>query len=177
MSSSEPEFDPKTAMVVVRPSALGGTEYYFGAARNLGPAVGMTFFFLLFAWITGALIYFDVAWIFEIGFGFFSALMLIFVVDLWFTSTRVVIEDGKVRVIRSTFGIPRTTTIPCSDVTDVKLKIGMQQQQTMTQDAKAYYDLRIVRKNGKEVTAGSSVRDKREAEWLAEQMLLQIASS
>ena len=162
MSSSEPEFDPKTAMVVVRPSALGGTEYYFGAARNLGPAVGMTFFFLLFAWITGALIYFDVAWIFEIGFGFFSALMLIFVVDLWFTSTRVVIEDGKVRVIRSTF---------------VKLKIGMQQQQTMTQDAKAYYDLRIVRKNGKEVTAGSSVRDKREAEWLAEQMLLQIASS
>ena len=56
VSSSEPEFDPKTAMVVVRPSALGGTEYYFGAAWNLGPAVGMTFFFLLFAGITGALI-------------------------------------------------------------------------------------------------------------------------
>ena len=176
-SSSEPAFDPKTATVIVRPSAMGGIEYYFGAARNLGPAVGMTVFFLLFAGATGALIYFDVGWIFEIVFGFFTVLMVIFVVDLWFTSTRVVIEGGTVRVIRSTFGMPRTTSVPCSDVKDVRLHIGMQQQQTMTQDAKAYYDLRIVRKNGKEVTAGSSVRDKREAEWLAEQMLLQIASS
>jgi hypothetical protein len=137
----------------------------------------MLFFFLLFAGVTAALIYFDVGLIFEIGFGFFAVLMLVFVIDVSFTSTRVVIEGGKVRVIRTTFGIPRTTEIPNSDIKDVKLHIGMQQKQTMTQDAKAYYDLRIVRKNGKQVTAGSSVPDKREAEWLAEQMLLQIASS
>lgn len=176
-SSDEPEFDPKTATVIVRPSALGGTEYYFSAGRNVGPVLAMLFFFLLFAGVTAALIHFDVGLIFEIGFGFFALLMLVFVIDVCFTSTRVVIEGGKVRVIRATFGIPRTKEIPNSDIKDVKLHIGMQQQQTMTQDAKAYYDLRIVRKNGKHVTAGSSLPDKREVEWLAEQMLLQIASS
>jgi len=30
-----------------------------------------------------------------------------------------------------------------------------------------YYDVAVVRKNGKKIKVGHSVRDKREAEWLA----------
>jgi hypothetical protein len=38
---------------------------------------------------------------------------------------------------------------------------------TMQGGGTAYYDVTIVRKNGKKVSAGSGIRDKREAEWLA----------
>jgi hypothetical protein len=46
-------------------------------------------------------------------------------------------------------------------VADVVSAIGMQAGRTL------YYDVEIRRKDGKKVTAGRSVRDKREAEWLA----------
>jgi hypothetical protein len=169
------EFDPKTATIEIRPSALGGTEYYFAAARNKGAAAALTIFFLLFSGITAALFYFGVPLLFPIVFAFFCVLMLVFVVDVLFTSMRVVIEDGKVRVVRSTFGLRSAKEIPYSDVSDIKLKIGMQQQQTMTQTAKAYYDIEIHRQSGRKVAVGRSIPSKREAEWLAEQMLLQIA--
>ncbi len=169
------EFDPKQATIEIRASALGGTEYYFAAARNKGAAAALTIFFLVFSGITAALFYFGVPLLFPIVFACFCVLMLVFVVDVLFTSMRVVIEDGKVRVVRSMFGLRSTKQIPCSDVSDIKLKIGMQQQQTMTQTAKAYYDIEIHRQSGRKVAVGRSIPSKREAEWLAEQMLLQIA--
>jgi hypothetical protein len=172
---SVPQFDPKQATIDVRPSPLGGAEYYFAAARNKGAAAAITFFFLLFAAITAGLYYFGAPLLFPIVFGLFCLLMLLFVMDVLFASTRVIIEDGKVRVVRSTLGYRSVKEVPYSDVKDVKVKIGMQQQATMTQSARAYYDIQIHRQSGRKITAGSSVPDKREAEWLAEQMLLQIA--
>ena len=174
-SASVETFDPKQTTIEIRPSALGGTEYYFAAARNKGAAAAITLFFLLFTGITAALFYFGVFLLFPIVFGFFCLLMFVFVIDMWFTSMRVVIEDGKVRVVSSTLGYRRTTEVPYADVKDIKLKIGMRQQRTMTQDAKAYYDIEIERQFGRNITAGRHLRDKREAEWIAEQMLLQIA--
>ena len=38
---------------------------------------------------------------------------------------------------------------------------------TMQAGATPYYDVIIVRKDGKNVSVGSGVRDKHEAEWLA----------
>lgn len=173
---SVPEFDPKQATIEIRPSGLGGSEYYFAAARNRGAAAATTFFFLLLAAITAGLFYFGVPLLFPIVFGVVCLLMLLFVVDVLFASTRVVIENGKVRVIRSTLGYRSVKEIVYSDVKDINVKIGMQQQKTMTQDSHAYYDIEIQRQSGRNVMAGRSVPNKREAEWLAEQMLLQIAA-
>ena len=50
----------------------------------------------------------------------------------------------------------------------------MQQSQTATQSAKAYYDIEIHRKFGKKVKAGRNIRNKREAEWIVEQMRRRI---
>ncbi|KPK80965.1 MAG: hypothetical protein AMS25_08235 [Gemmatimonas sp. SM23_52] len=50
------------------------------------------------------------------------------------------------------------------EIDDIVLKIGIQSGNT------AYYDIRFVRRDGVQLHAGSSVRDKREAEWLVEQM-------
>ena len=51
--------------------------------------------------------------------------------------------------------------LTAAEVADGVAAIGMQAGKTV------YYDVVIRRKDGKKTTAGSSVRDKREAEWLA----------
>ena len=48
-SEVKKEFDPKTATIAVRPSPGGGTEYFFPAARNVGAALSVTTFLLIFA--------------------------------------------------------------------------------------------------------------------------------
>ncbi len=48
-SEVKKEFDPKTATIAVRLSAGGGTEYFFPAARNVGAALSVTTFLLIFA--------------------------------------------------------------------------------------------------------------------------------
>ncbi len=174
-SERQQEFDPRTATITVRPSAGGGTEYYFPAARNIGAAVSVTIFLLIFAGAIWLQLHLDIFLIFPILTGVFALLLLFFVVSLWCTSSRVVIESGGVRIHRSTLGFRTTTVIPCEEVSDVNLHVGMQQNQTVTQSGQAYYDIEFHRQPGRKVTAGRGVRNKREAEWLAEQMLLQIA--
>ena len=107
---------------------------------------------------------------FGAGFACPSVLLFLAAVDLWFSTTRVVIGAGKVKIRRSTLGVASTKEIPFSEIEEVKLSIGMQQSKTATQSAKAYYDIEIHRKFGKKVKAGRNIRNKREAEWIVEQM-------
>lgn len=62
----------------------------------------------------------------------------------------------------------REQRIQASEVADLSTRIGMQAGST------PYYDVVVLRKDGRSVTAGRSVRDKREAEWLA--LILRDAS-
>lgn len=48
-----------------------------------------------------------------------------------------------------------------SDVADVTVSLGIRA------GTKVYYDIAVIHKGGTKLTAGRSVRDKREAEWLA----------
>jgi hypothetical protein len=52
-------------------------------------------------------------------------------------------------------------SLAASEIADVTIRIGMQAGST------PYYDVVVLRKGRKKVVAGRSVRDKREAEWLA----------
>ena len=167
-------FDSTRSSIVVRPSTLGGTEYYFGAARNVAAAVSMTVFFFIWMGAVWLQLYLGAPLFFPIICGLLGAILLLFVIDLWFSSTRVVIESGMVKIKRTALGIGGTKRIPCSEISDVQIKIGMQQGQTATQSAKAYYDIKIHRKNGKKVSAGRNLRDKSEAEWLAAEMKAKI---
>ncbi len=167
-------FDPTRSSIEVRPSTLGGTEYCFGAARNVGAAISLTVFFFIWMGAIWLQLYLGAPLFFPIVCGLLGAVLLLFVIDLWFSSTTVVIESGMVKIKRTTLGIGGTKQIPCSDISDVQIKIGMQQGQTATQSAKAYYDIKIHRKNGKKVSAGRNLRDKREAEWLAAEMKAKI---
>jgi hypothetical protein len=54
--------------------------------------------------------------------------------------------------------------VPAHNIDDVTLKIGMQAGN------RPYYDIQIVKRDGKKFFAGRSIKDKQEAEWLMEQI-------
>ena len=163
-------FDPSEATVRVGPSALGGTEFYYGAARNVGSATALTVFLLIWVGVVWLQLYMEFPLLFPLVFGAFGVLLFFAAIELWFSTTRVVIESDRVKIRRSTLGLASTKEIPFLEIEEVKLDIGMQQSQTATQSAKAYYDIEIHRKFGRKVKAGRNIRNKREAEWIVEQM-------
>lgn len=183
--SAQQEYDPAGSRVVIRDSPLGGREFFFPAARNKAAAVSVTIFFLIFGGATAAMVLwgFDDDWpslfnlfflMFPVVFGLVSLLLLLFVLDAWTGTTRVVIEDGRLRVRTAILGLGGWKEIACSQIRDIQLGIGMQQKQTMTQSAKAYYDIEVHPEAGKKFKAGRGIRDKREAEWLVEQMSVAV---
>jgi hypothetical protein len=84
------------------------------------------------------------------------------VLDLWLEVSRVVAGPEGVSWATGYIVPGREQTIRAADIADVTAVIGMQA------GTRVYYDIVVVRKAGKNAKVGRSVRDKREAEWLAE---------
>lgn len=158
---------PADTRIVVRPSESGGTEFDFSAARNPGPALGTTVFFLLWTGIVGFLLRVKAPIFFPIVFGLFDLLLLVMVVNLWLYTSKVVIGSGRVGVHGGILGLGTTREISFSDIAEFKIPIGMQ---TGGRTGTPYYDIRLALHNGREVTLASSIRSKLEAQWLIAQM-------
>ena len=138
-----------------------GTEILFPAARNPGPAVGMTVFMVIWWASLGLQLYLNAPLIFPIITGVFGILIAIFALDLWLKVSRVTVASGTLTVATGYLDPGRERKLTADEVADVVAAIGMQAGKTI------YYDVMIRRKDGKKMAAGRSVRDKREAEWLA----------
>jgi hypothetical protein len=94
-------------------------------------------------------------------FGLFGVLVLWGVLELWLRVTRVTADGGTV-VLASGYLLPaRERRLPAAAIVDVRARIGMQA------GGRPYYDLVLMGADGKAMTAGHGIRDKREAEWLA----------
>jgi hypothetical protein len=152
---------PPDSRIVVRKHRRR-TEIYFAPARNPGVAAGLTFFFIIWTGITIALPRFGAPIIFPIVFGLFAVLLFFAVFQAWLGSTRVILTPDEAHV---SYGpLPRTRRVQVDDIDDVTLRIGMQAGN------RPYYDIQIVKRDGKKLYSGRSIKDKQEAEWLAEQM-------
>ena len=138
-----------------------GTEIVFPAARNRGAAVGLTVFLLLWLCATAATVLLGAPILFPIVFGLFAVLLLWAVVDQWLSVSRVTTGDGAVSVASGLLTAGRERRLVTSDVAEVTTRIGMQAGGT------PYYDVILVRRDGRKVVAGRNIRDKREAEWVA----------
>lgn len=148
-------------------TAAQGTAITFAPRRNPAFAVGISAFAAVW---TGALWlqwFLGVPWIFPIVTGLFDLLLVWIVTSLWFGTTTVNASAGEVRVRRSTLGLGGTRTVAAADVAALELHIGMQ---TQGRFGTPYYDVRARLKNGRKVTLGSGVRNKRHAEWLADRI-------
>jgi hypothetical protein len=151
---------PATSRISVTRSQRG-TEIYFAAGRNPGATAGVGVITILWTGVLAALVHFNAPLVFALGFGFFELLLVFITLHLCFGVSRVTAERGMITIAHGYLHPGREQRIPASEVADVSTRIGMQAGST------PYYDIVVVRKGGKSVVAGRSVRDKREAEWLA----------
>jgi hypothetical protein len=144
----------------VRRTSTGGTEFDFAAARNLKPATGVTAIVLLWSAALAALVFLRAPMIFVIIWGLFDLVIVLVVLRSWFVSSRLTIDGDEVRKESSLLGIGRSRRIPLADIGSVEMPITMQANDT------PYYAIRLIVRDGRKITAGSGIRDKREAEWI-----------
>ena len=78
-------------------------------------------------------------------------------------------QPGGLVVTGRILGLSHSRSIPRRDVRDITLSIGMQVAAT------PYYDLVITRASGPACRVTTSLRDKREAEWLAAEIKRALA--
>lgn len=151
---------PANSRIVVT-SNRRGTEVLFPAARNPGAATSLTFFLLLWLGCIALQMYFHAPLVFPIVTGLIGLLILIGVLDLWLQVSRVTVDAGTLTWATGYLFPGQERTLHASEIADVIAAIGMQAGTTV------YYDVAVVKKNGKKIKVGWSVRDKREADWLA----------
>jgi hypothetical protein len=102
--------------------------------------------------------------IFPIVFGLFDLLYLLVVLSMWFSSSRVVIGADALHRHKTFLFFQNQKKLIREEIKDIKLHLGM------TSGTQAFYDLRVVTVFGREKTIASSIANKREAEWLAQEM-------
>ena len=155
-----PFVQPATSRIAVTRNRRG-TEILFPAARNVGASAGLTVFLLLWLGVVWALVHFDAPVIFLVVFGAIALLLLWGTIAAWLGVSRITVGDGSVTVASGLLTAGRERQLRAAEISGVTTKIGMQAGNT------PYYELVLVRTDGKRMTVGGGIRDKREAEWLA----------
>jgi hypothetical protein len=158
--AQEPYRQPAGSRIVVTTNRRG-TEIVYPALRNPGVAAGFIAFTLGWSGVVLALLKFGAPLLFPIVFGLFWILLVVVTLQQCLGVIRVVAQPGSLQVAEGYLSAGRERTIPAQEIADITLKIGMQA------GSRPYYDVMVIRTNGKQVAAGRGVRDKREAEWLA----------
>ncbi len=151
---------PPESRIVVTTNRRG-TEVLFPAARNPAAAAGLTGFTMVWLAAIALQLYLEAPVIFPVVFGVFAILLVISMLDQWIGVSRVTVDQGMLTLATGYLQPARERMVSASEIADVKAVIGMKAGST------PYYDITVIRKNGKKIRAGRAVRDKREAEWLA----------
>ncbi|MGE5231129.1 MAG: hypothetical protein ACM3NS_05265 [Deltaproteobacteria bacterium] len=138
-----------------------GTLIVFPAGRNPGAALTVT----VFAGLWGGIVW--LLWSLKAGpffvgtFGLVELVVFYAVLRMWLWVVEVTAGRDGVGIAGGFVGVGDPRTVPAADIAGVEVAIRMQAGTTL------YYGLTVVRKDGRRIGAGSGIRDKREAEWLA----------
>jgi len=157
---------PAGSKTIVQPSPAGGVMFKFPALRNPGAAFTTTAFFLVWSGVVWFL-WTHAPLLFTFFFGFFDVILLMIVLSLWMGSSVVTIEGGLVSVHGGLFSMGPRHVVPCSEITEIRIPIGMQ---TGNASGTPYYNIELVCCDGQKLVAGQNLRDKQEAEWLVGEM-------
>lgn len=142
-----------------------GTEVWLPAARHVVPALVVTASAVFFGGIGVVLLWSDapriLAWLLALTGG----LVGMAAANLWFGTSRVLANSDGLEITQGFVGLGRTRVIPAGDVQDIATQSGMQA------NARYYHDLALLLSGGKRIVLGRAIREKREAEWLADRLL------
>ena len=156
---------PTTSRIRVHPSLReDGTEFYFPACRNLGMAVTLTVMLLVWAGATAVVVTLKVPHFVAFLLGGVNLVFVYAALRAWTRTARLVVNPEQITLETTLLGVPRRRAIPAGDVSAIKTKVGL------TTSTTVFSDIKLVCTNGKEITAASSIKDSREAEWLAAEM-------
>ena len=172
-AAATPASRPGTSRIVVEPCPEGGTRFVVPPRQNIGATFvmalfalifcggGALFFLLIRSGLRGGLFGMFVSGVIGIVLVPLTLLMALLTLYIGFLSTVVTAGPGGLAITSRLLGVSWTVRAPASDVGEITLKVGMQVGMT------PYYDLKIARASGRPLTISSSLRNKREAEWLA----------
>jgi len=154
--------------VVVRWTPRGGVEYTFRLEVSLKVAIQVTLVAVVVS--TGSVLLW--IWLGEAGPfalvpGFLGALLLLASAVIWTFSSRVLIEDGTIRVRKSVLGIPRRRQVPFADV-----KAVTAERQTVegANEGNRDWEVKIERYSGEPVDIGASFARRGDAKRIAEEI-------
>ncbi len=146
------------------PGEGGGSEFLIKPSGAMGGIVGAVVVFLILAGITLGIAYAGAPLIFPFVFGLFALLVAglgIFGVS---GTSRIIINEGSVRIQNSLFGYMMGKRVPCSAIT----KIGVKGEGQAGKYGS--YRITFTRDDGSTVSPLQSLCKKSEAEWLAEEV-------
>jgi len=155
----------KNSAIRFKKNAVGDRQIYFPANRALILALllGLTAAVVLgLAW---ALVYTDTPRFFPVMFGFFGLLFMIGAISYAFRRTSVHVKPGTITVVNRTLGLGTTTELSTEQVEGVYSVVYLDTPR-MT-----YYEIKIRKKKGRPVVAGTMIPSKREAEWIADEIM------
>ncbi len=149
--------------VRITPTGDGGTEFFIPPVRGAANAIFQTLVFvvtlsLLVPFLLNgqpSMAYFAVAG----GWGAIELAFFTWILRPWFAPEQVVVANG---ILSDTYGIfGRTRTMTTAEITSIRVTKG---------DYTRHYAIRIVGAGLHLFTVGDGIRQKRDAEWLAQQM-------
>jgi hypothetical protein len=168
-----------------------GREFYFPAARNLGPALVFSLFGLGATVGAVALVVKHVSYFAAAVVGLFAMIFGGFGINLLFKSSRVTVNSSGVTLHNRWLIFSRTRSFDAADIARLDTKVGM------TSGTKAFHDIKLVTRAAEEsfaerkarhqlaggrpqvkfavrdpsgVTLGSAVGSAMEAKWLVQEM-------
>ncbi len=155
---------PEASRIAVRQTPGGATEVYFPPLRNPGAALATAAFTGLWTSFFWLIRFMHVPWFFVAGWGFFDVILVLILLSL-LGATRVRVGDGEVTIVKSLGGLVYSRRrIAAGEVTGVKSVSGM------TVDNTVYNQLQISYGGHRSFEFADGIVDKREADWLADQI-------
>lgn len=133
----------------------------FPPARNPVAGVITSIFFLFWSAAVFVMLKLGAPLLFPVIFGILDLLLLYGVLAHWLGRLTVVADTGLLKVDRRILGFGSERRLEGDVICAIEPVVGMQVGST------PYYDLKVSRTEGRPISAGGGIRDKREAEYLA----------
>jgi hypothetical protein len=160
----QPYRQPVDSKIKVRGLTSGAREFYFPAGRNPGPTLATLAFIAVWSSVICLMIAKRAPLAFPIIFGLFDLLFIAIFLNFLLKSTRVTIRQRGLDLEQRWLFYARRQHFAPGEITAVNSAIGMTSGQTV------YHDLHAHTAAGRKVSLAGSIKDRREARWLAEEM-------